>query len=111
MATKQDTMAFVVNLMEKANKGNFWLVVDELMQWLYKNYNKDMKFAEEEAKQKREANFNRFGASKDLSFRDLGMIPLPISALVKKLYKMEDDKKIYREFFRKYPQLRSAEKI
>lgn len=117
-----DNKDFALHLLKTVNKENFWYSVEEVMKWLYKNYPEDMAFLEEMAKNKRAAHYDKFGRAKndqgktDNNMRDLGIIPSIFSDMITKFYGGAiDDKgdkiKFYRTFFKKYPTLRTAQKI
>lgn len=90
----------------------FWNRVEVVMKWLYKSYPVEMKNLEAEAKKSRDLKFKATGASKSNDMRDLGLVPAPIARIINKFYDQSQTKKIvYRSFFKKYPKLRTCEKI
>lgn len=113
---------FAFHLLKVVTKENLWYSIDEVMKWLYRTYPDSMRYNEQLAKAKRDANYDKFGRAKDDNgktsndMRDLGLIPPIFSDLITKFFGGAlDDKgqkiKFYRTFFKKYPQFKTIDKI
>lgn len=97
---------------------DFWAKMEKLMKWCKRTDPVSYKEAVKEAKEKRTVNFNKFGSSESQGteittlgdMRDLVTVPEPAVALINRFWKEDPDKKnIYREFWRRYPELRRCE--
>lgn len=95
-------------------RGALWDVVDEIMRYLW-TYKRDyMVDLIEDVKRDRELVLNQYGSSKGKSFRKLGSMPEELEILISRAYMEEIDarsSKFRREFFKRYPAFRIAEKI
>lgn len=113
---------FALHLLKFVTKDNIWYSVEQVMKWLYKNYPDDMAFLEAEAARSREAKKNSLGVAvdefgnKQYDMRDLGIIPPVFGDMISKFFgnPLQDKGeklKFYRTFFKKYPKLKTIEKI
>jgi hypothetical protein len=109
----------LINLVlnKKGTKDGFWEIVELLMKWfeetpLLKEELDNIRIA---VKKDRDGLFNKFGASKDMSYRKLGHMPARLYQALKKIYgndpfPMTNDEFNVR-FFKRYKDFMVAEVI
>lgn len=110
----QKEVEMVEHLMRPKGIEGFWTDVDLFMKYLYEKFPGDMAALELQAQAQRETAFNKYSASKNLSLRNLGIMPDMLLKMLDRIYGTQypvDIEKFKRLFFKRYPKLRIAEYI
>lgn len=107
------------HLMKPKGIDGFWDDVHTFMQYLYRTYPMDMKAMEDEVRVRRENAFNKFAAGRGgvgnmSGIRTPGLIPDRLLMMLDTIYKKEypvSQLAFRREFLKRYPKFRIADKI
>lgn len=98
----------------KRGREGMWEVINLILKFLYKYHKAEMMEIHEAVKQDRELANNQFASSKTQGLRKLGSIPERLESILRRAYLDElpmPQKEFRREFFKRYPQFRIAQKI
>lgn len=110
----QKEVEMIEHLVKPKGIDGFWRDVEIFMNYLYQKHPVEMKALEDEAEMIRTQTMNKYAASASLSMRFLGKMPGKLVIMLDRVYNKEypiSQKRFQREFFRRYPKLRVADKI
>lgn len=115
--TPRERLLINVILNKKGSKDGFWQIVDILMKWFSETplLREELDNIKIQVKKDRDGLFNKWGASKDMSYRKLGHMPTRLYQALKKIYgddpfpMSNDDFNV--AFFQRYKDFQVAEVI
>lgn len=98
----------------KRGREGIWQVVDQILKFMQKYFPDEIKEVIDEVKKDRELSYNEYGSTKDRTLRKLGSVPQRLENLLFRAYEGQwpmPSKQFRREFFKRYPAFRVAQKI
>lgn len=114
---KKEDIDLVEQAIKLKNKGELWLVIDLLLKVIMQRDAENMKALQLQiADQKEMLTDKEFGTTeggKDFDRRLTVIFPLKLQQMLRALYSVEElpmDAKFYREFLKRYPNFKIAEK-
>lgn len=115
---KAEDVELVDKIIELRKKGDKWFVIDEIVKAWVKKSPEEVEAVKVDIGDQREMLVDKeFGSTmggKDFSRRLIVLFPTALQAWIRKLYGTEElpfDRKFYKEFARRYPGFRVANKV
>lgn len=102
---------------KQSTKDGFWKHVDEMLEFLYKEFPIEMIDHEVKCDFQRALSKNKYHSNTDMSARTIGSPPERLYSLLHKIYNQLEDvpypsqKEFWRAFYKRYPQFSYADKI
>lgn len=86
--TPREKLLIDTILNKKGSKEGFWQIVEILMKWFSETpiLREELEAIKIEVKKDKDSVFNKFAASKDMSYRKLGHMPARLYQALKKIY-------------------------